>query len=483
MPHVHPRWQIRYLPLFLFLLVYVLSGLVGALLIVANYGPFVSLYEYFSGTRAPTLHGSALADDLLLLLLAPFALSVGYWIGDFAWQRWAGSRPGRSVRAESSLPAWVAHAVFYGLAIAGAVSLARAGAFGRLHSWSDFGSWVHARAANFSHIGFAGFANLYIVLPTAAAWASLVTHGRSLRSHLVRWLPVATTLALSLLLYERKALITVVLIFAFAWFLDLRRAGIRGPRWVVAGTAAAIAAIYFAAVVVPVYSEASHAVQRAEHVTAPAAPAEPAKPAKPGPATTVDRRELQRLAKAINFKSRRQAIAVYALVSPITRSSVPALYYPLIFPREHAFYGPDLGQDVLGIGAMPDDNIVVWNVLNPNLPGGTTQVPYQFVLYAQVGTWWTVVWSVAIGALLALAWLASQLPAVSRPWNALVGSMILLLASFLGIDSLRNSVLVSYGVLWGVLFVAAAAMLSASVSAARTGGLPRRGRPSARTAR
>jgi hypothetical protein len=173
------------------------------------------------------------------------------------------------------------------------------------------------------------------------------------------------------------------------------------------------------------------------------------------------RQELAELAREINFGTRRQAIILYSLISPLTRSSIPALYYPVIFPRRHDFYGPDFGQDIFGIGLMPDDNRVVWNYLNPKLPGGAMIGPYQFSLYSQVGTAWAIVWSAALGFLLSLVWMFTQNERVRRPWNVLLGSMVILFGAYLGIDSIRDSLLVSYGVIWGVLFVGSAAGLVA----------------------
>jgi uncharacterized YccA/Bax inhibitor family protein len=126
---------------------------------------------------------------------------------------------------------------------------------------------------------------------------------------------------------------------------------------------------------------------------------------------------------------------------------------------------------------MPDDNIVVWRYLNPNLPGGTEMVPYQFVLFSQISTAGAVAASLIVGALLALVWFGSQARLVPRPWNGLLGALILLLAAYLGIDSLRNSLIVSYGVVWGAVFVGAVAGL---VALTRRLALPRLSRPPVR---
>jgi hypothetical protein len=441
---------LRYLPLAVFLVVYILSCVVGALLVMGDDRTFIALYEYFSGTPAPHLTAGERADDLVLLFAAPAALVLGYATVTEIRRPRRDSAP--RVRNEAPVPGFVPHVVFYALALLGAASLARAGAFSRVSTWLHYSSWIDARAANFAHISFFGFVNLYVLVPTAAAWVVVATRPRSFGGHVARWLPVLVALLLSLMLFMRKQALVLVLIIAFAWGLDLMRRRIPNPRRIrllVAGAAAAFLLIYGAAVIVPVYSQASNAITAAEKL-------KPEKPAAGSSVHALTRNDLDRLSSSLPGKHR-DAILAYAVVSPFTRSAVPALYYPVVFPKHHPFYGLDLGLDVLGIGQMPDDNIVLWNYLNPNLPGGAVTGPYQFVLYSQVGLVGAVVVSLFVGGFLALFWRVSQSSRVSRPWDVLLGALVLVLAAYLGIDSARNSLIVSYGVGWGFLFVGLAA--------------------------
>ena len=153
------------------------------------------------------------------------------------------------------------------------------------------------------------------------------------------------------------------------------------------------------------------------------------------------------------------AIGLYAALSPITRTAAPALFYPAIFPDERRFYGLDVGQDVLGVGSMPDDNIVVWQVMNPEI-NGTTVAPFQFAFYSQVGVLRALLLCAATGLLLAALWRLARHPRLRAEWRALAGALVLLWSVYLAIDSMRNSTLVSYGVLWGLVFLALAIGLS-----------------------
>ena len=57
----------EWVPLLMFGVTYVLTCLLGAVLMLLQYAPFVELYEYFSGTAVPVLAGSELISAVLLL--------------------------------------------------------------------------------------------------------------------------------------------------------------------------------------------------------------------------------------------------------------------------------------------------------------------------------------------------------------------------------------------------------------------------------
>ena len=428
----------RYAPLIVFGAVYTLSCLLGALLLIAEYKPFVALFEYFSGTAAPQLSSEETQTSLVLLIVAPLVLAAGY----AALIELAPARKRTpSKGADAQPPGWLPGTIFTALSIIGLTSLVRGGALGRTSSWVDYGAWVQSRSETFAQISYLEFANLYILIPCAAAWVVVATTPRSRAQALLRWLPVPITLGLSLLLYTRKALLAALLIIVFAWIVDATTRG-RPVRKFLLGGVGLVAAVYVILVVVPVYSDTSTTLREA---SAPAAAHDPLRA-----------RRIAAAGEYFDLANRRQAIVLYSLLSPLTRSSAPALYYPIVFPKEHDFFRLDLGLDIAGVGSMPNDNVVVWNYLNPDLPGGTTVVSYQFVLYSQIGTWGAVAASFVVGLLLALAWRLAQVP--SRTTSSLLGAMVLLLATYLAIDSLRNSVVVSYGVIWGVLFALAAGM-------------------------
>lgn len=412
-------------PAIAFYATYATTCLIGATLMLVDYEPFVELFEYFSGTEVPSLQGREFWVALALLVGAPLALGIGYAVGLAVVGRGEGGTPPTAAPRGAFRGAATAFALCAGI---GAVSLARSGAFGNIGAWSDYGRWIDARAAGFRALTFAEFVNLYIFLPLSAAWMMLERPpvGGRWRGRFLMTAPAVLAVGLSLLLFQRKAAVTTLILVVAAAAIDhTQRGGAIRRGWAAAATATVVV-VYLATVIVPVFEGARGA--RIE-------------------------------GKSVRVTNSTVAVGLYAALSPVTRTSAPALFYPIIYPDEHRFYGLDLAQDVLGFGGMPDDNLIVWQVMNPELPG-TTTAPFQFPLYSQVGPIRAIFLSGAVGLLLASAWRLALRPRWRRQWRALAGALVILFSVYIAIDSLRNSTVVSYGVFWGVVFLGAAVVLS-----------------------
>jgi hypothetical protein len=416
-------------------IIYVFTCLLGGLVMIVGFHNFDVLYKYFSGTPVARLTGPQRLIDLNLLLSAPALLWVGYELGTRARvprraaaigpriQRYAGG-------GRLDTPSWLPPVVFYGLAAIALASIARSGSLRNLSSWLDYSSWIAAREEVFQRMSFFEFVNVYLLVPVAAAWVVITLRRPGVGCLLLRWFPVALTLGIDLLLYQKKTAIISLLIVMFAWVLatgaSRGRRAMRGA--ITTGVLAVI--VYLATVVAPVYSKAS----TASICTVPGIHCDGGSAGIP-------------------------AIDAYTALAPLTRSSAPALYYPIIFPHHHAYFSVAsiFAVDILGIGTFPNDNQVVWHFMNPDIPG-TTMVPFQFTLFSQGGLGVALLGSLVIGFLLALAWRFVRSELLPRAWSALLGSMVLLLAVYLALDSLRNSTLVSYGMVWGVLFIGVTAV-------------------------
>lgn len=177
------------------------------------------------------------------------------------------------------------------------------------------------------------------------------------------------------------------------------------------------------------------------------------------------------LSSATTFLSNKHNFAVflYATLAPFTRTSAPAIMYAVVFPNLHPYYGLDVGQDLIGIGSMPNDNIVVWHALFPNTPNGAVAAPVQFVWYSQVGLLPSIALCFGLGFLMGYGWKRTVIDwETSSAVRSVLGAAWVLLALYIAIDSLRNSLIASYGILWALLFLLLyIAACRATVSGAR----------------
>jgi len=341
-------------------------------------------------------------------------------------------------------PAWLPTAAFLCSALLAIGAIIGSGREGHLSSWLDYSAGIQARERLTHNVSFFGFVDIYTILPLTAAWVMITVTVNGLRGVLLRGWPVLITVVVDLLLFQKRSAIVSLLIILFAWLAagELRFSR-RRARLALVGLSA-VTIVYFTGVVAPV--KAHDRLCGIQHISC-----------------DVITRDVP-------------PVVLYAAMAPFTRASVPALYYPVIYPAHHAFYGPDFGQDIVGIGQYPDDNVVVWHYINGPI-AGTTAVPFQFTLYSEDGIVGALLVSPLIGAALALGWrLRRRLP---RAWSGLLGAMVLIFAAFMSEDSLRNSVLVSYGVLYGLLFLAAMALavhvLNVRVRGVRVRSSTRRG--------
>lgn len=453
-PHtVSLNSMVRYAPVWVHLFVYVLTCLIAAIVFYFDYRPVVVFVEYFSGAIIPKDYTFQQAAVLWALLLgAPLFFTLGF----FATMqiRISAAFPLlRKIvgRSDHAAPAWMPMLLFVTAAGVGGYDLLRAGAFAKLMAWGDYGAWVEGRWALFSTLGYFNFVNLYLILPVSAAWLILSIQGDGWKTLTKRLIPLAIVIFLNLSLFQKKALIASLIIILCAVFLHR---GLLGPwarrlTWKLIAATGLLAAIYFSLVVLPIYSETS---KTASQVFAQLE-------------EDPQRDKLSKLGKDIAGmigSSRSAHIFAYATLAPMTRTSLPAMHYPVVFPERHPYYGLDFGQDILGFGRMPDDNLVIWKHMYPSLPGAAG-APYQFALYSQVGVAWALMLCVIVGVVLGVMWKIILADDISRVWRSLMGSVLILFSIYLAIDSIRGSLLASYGLIWAWLFISLFFFLSNSL--------------------
>jgi MFS family permease len=452
----HPRSHlVRLTPMLAYTLVYAVTCLIGAFLLLVDWRSFVALFEYFSGTETPQLNASELATTLVLLVLAPVAMWAGFLGVTYVRLRPLDRAVSRIAQSRLDAPAAVPLAAFAVSLAAALVSLAYAGSFSRADAWLHYAEWITARQTVFARVGFAEFVNIYLLLPLSAAWVAVTLRPRG-RGLLVIGITATLAVAVQLLLFQKKAALVAALVVLTALAVHVLGPGMaRRARWAVPASVLGIAAVYFALVVLPVYAQTRQTVQT---VVAP----EGESPSVRVPISPQERTRRKELAEELGLDNRPRALVLYSLLSPLTRTSAAGLYYADVFPRRHPFYGFGLGD-----GKPTDDTRVVWNYMNPTLPGGTVAAPFQFGMFALWALVGALAACAAAGAGLALLWRIAVDTWPARDWQSLAGSLVVLLSVYLAIDSAQNSILVSYGVIWGFLFIAAAMGIAAAVRRAQ----------------
>jgi hypothetical protein len=410
---------------------------------------FRTAYVVFSGAQVPDLSTANLLTTLLLLHAGPLLLWIGY---ELMLRLRPARRLGQS--EQRGTPPWLPRLVFAVSVGAAVLSLVRAEGWRSFAAWADYNSYVHARLRIFEELTFFEFVNLYTLLPLSAGYVMLADGRR--RAAVAA---LAVVLALQYPLAQRKVMLVSVLFIACAVYLFrhvgwLPRRPVRSRiqiAWLAGGPLVLYVA-YIGLTLVTVLSPGSgvfknltpdSARPRRAHLNIPQLGDDAAVSFR------IDEGAIARIQS-----NRALSIALYVLLSPLNRTSVAAVTYPVVFPHVRAYYRLDLGQDVLGFGGMPDDNLLIYGVLWPEHERGAIGAPFQFVLYSQGGLLLACMGSLLVGLALAIAW--RPLQEADRPTAivSLYGALIVVFAAFLAIDSLRNSLIVSYGMGWGLIGVA-----------------------------
>lgn len=439
-----------WLPLGFFLLAYVLTCYLGAMLLLFGPTSVRYLYAYFSGVRIPHLSSETIKELMILLHVPVVTLAVAYGFTCCAVNRFSLSAK-QDVNNNPS-PTFPIAAVLLVLSLAiVAWSLARAGAFQIAGAWLDYDKWVAGRWQLFSTLSFAEFVNVYVFMPTltALAFIGYLRRGASLRRAILIIVP---GLLLTLFLFQKKQLVVFLLIVIASYVLyrvpSNRLWRVFTKTLVFVGIAYLIA-LFLPAIGIAVKgaptSIARGGATSADIIADLRSLNEPEITGKTSrnDKNTIAARKA-RLAALSAIASKWRSV-LYAINSIIFRTSAPAIYYPTVFPDEHPYYGVDLPFDDFS----PDDNRVVWHAMWPKTPGGSVMTPLQFAFFAQAGMAGSIGLSAVAGILLALLWKICLRGGLNDEIFATGASLVIMLAIFFATDRARDSLGASYGLIWG----------------------------------
>lgn len=474
---------VKSLPMFVFLLIYLLMDIFGSIVLFTRLEPFYSVFIYHSGITLPVnLDDEQMLTFWLVAIGSPAIMFAAFFAAFQAVsRRFDQTFP---VKHDYDPPFWYTVLLFAVLAYFGAYSLVRADGLHSLWTWANYADLVESRWSLFAKLSFFEFTNLYQFIPVVAIVALLVglKHGGIAR--IVGIACAVVCLFIGILIFQKKAILTTILMIAFAliiysYLFDPKRVarliGLVGAFFLT------MMVCFFAASVVPTLMghqstignasntsqqldfvkkwrdqiEAREAAPRSEreNLTDSVHEAE----ARNGAAQSIDELSISereiltaRVKELVAQNPARNNFFLATAVGLTMRNSVPAVYYIATFPERHPFYRLDLGQDILGFGAMPDDNHVVWSQMYPEMPG-VVAAPYNFVLYSQGGLAVSYMMSAVIGLAVGLIWALVLKVRGSIALRAAFGSVVVVGTMHLALDALRNTIIVSYGFAWGLV--------------------------------
>jgi len=418
----------RWLPLFSFLFGYIALSGIGSLLLLWGIEPFYTSFATFAGAYVPVLSADGTTTFFIVLIGSPVLFAAGYWASTILL---------RSASLTLHFDIKITHrgCIFLFLALIGTalLSLARGGAFEHLSAWTSFSQFLGSRNQLFDAISFPEFVNIYSLVPTVAALTLITSRSQSLRERAVHSIPAMLAVALQLLLFQKMPALMAIVLMGAIWMGSKVLSGDPIPsKRRVAALAAISIALYLAMVIVPF--------------------------------------ALPKLTGRHNVSVSEVAYtsAGYAGSSILMRLAPGLINYVAVFPNKHPFYEIDLGP-WFRRGAAPDEAAVIWSEMYPTMAGNSA-APMNFVFYSQGGAVVSLIASAIVGAAIGALWQIALGCIGAHLLRSALGGILIAFSFHLSIDSLRNSVIVSYGYAWPVLFVLAVTVISLIFSRSTTSG-------------
>lgn len=421
----------------------------GSLVLLFEIQPLSAMSVQLFGHIIPNLSDAQRTTFLWVLLGGPACFTLTYAAFDWVLVRNSislqfGTRDIGHSRA-------LAIGLFILLGIIACKSIVFGGALYAISSWNDYNAWINARWKIYSQLGFFEFVNIYMWLPTTTALLTLLYRPQTWLGVCLRWAPILLLIIIDLLLFQKRPVILSILTVSGVLVVSriIKHPG-RANRYVLLGFGGIVGAtlVYTLIALAPTLlnhtrSEPAQKLDQQtatslgfiqENATPNSATQEP--PSLPKVASAP--------AEAVHYEV---SPPLYTLLSLMMRGAGPALHYIAVFPDLHPFYKIDIGQDSIVGGEMPDDNKVVWRYMYPEMPG-TVTASANFVLYSQGGILVALFGMATIGAILATCWHFILHSQGAPNLRSLAGITLLLFVLHLTVDSLRASLIVSYGFGW-----------------------------------
>ena len=430
-----------YFSLFMYLLVYTGTCLFGALAFLLDKNFFKELYTYFSGTLLPSSYTVAQLELIFFLLIVPpVCFVVSGFLGGAAWfktTRVTNIDKFFSKFPTSNLPNKLLVRGFGFLSILiGLISFYRGGALSNFLSWLSYDDWLLSRWTLFHKLTFLEFVNIYSIVPVCCVLLFFLedTGSSASRNRKWRYFLLFIPFLFSLLLFQKKMfVINFIFISSVFYFKSAISFTVTVKKFI--QMFLLISLLFSLIAFLPtILSKNNNEIKRN--------------------LKSIELREKffgKDILPLTEYILDNEILnkSTYLIMTPLTRTSSAAIYYSLVFPTKHQFYGFNLPFD----GITQDDNYVVWNEMNPNFQGGTAMAPAQFVVYSQIGRYGALCFLSLIGFFIFYFYGIFSRFFAGSVYDYVVSALLVVFHINLAMDSFKNSFIVSYGVFWPLLFV------------------------------
>ncbi|WP_374079914.1 hypothetical protein [Bdellovibrio bacteriovorus] len=435
------------LPLFFYLICFLFFNVIGVYLSVWGPAFYRQLYILNSGVSFLHLDEAQRVTLLQLMILPVVGFVAGYLVVLFILEK--GKKRveslGDKVLQNKKFSEGEITTLFLSV-IFGAISVARGGAFGLMPTWfSNYTQWIAARYHLFAKLSSPEFINLYVIVPSICSLLAI----RFLKLKKYRWIALGLVLVgilFSVMLFQKRPILICFQIVFVAYLLEYLSVSVI-KKILIAGVASVF--LYWLLIFLPTLNLSETDFKSAVQYKERPKVVESVEFGHKWKLTDEELRiEMQALdaVKSLSDAQKRLMAPISAL---IFRVSYPSIFYIKAYPEVYPHYGLDLVFNKV----KWTDNTDVWKLMWPDIEGGAVAAPMQFVFYAQAGVSGAVAMSTLAGVLLAFLWWWVSIGGFRNPVRSVQGSLILLFAMFLSMDSLRNSLLATYGVIWGIVLL------------------------------
>jgi glycosyltransferase involved in cell wall biosynthesis len=443
-------------PVIIFAITFVCTNLIGTLLFLFGPDLYWNLTYRFTGQTLPDIFYDHLWRILLMIFGSLAMFIIGYYIG----KKIISSKKNLSLdimsEVKMELLGHVTVYIFWCLSVFILATLLSFLDFHQISMWLNFHNFMDYRRLVMENLRMRHFIVIYSLMPMFLCFSFIYLSKKRKFIHIAS--QVATILLINLMIFQKRPFIDTLFMLLFTWvsynfFGENYKEKIR--RYTLYILSICILIIYFI-YVGGIYLNTIDKPIRPYALATEKFDLSGLKRSELSGTKFADEQDIFRTFKlqTKNISSRFISINAMAVMGMLNRTAFSSICYPIVFPDYLDYYHLDLGQDMFGCGAMPDDELKVYAILNPQQPNGSVATPFFIVLYSQGGLTVAFTGALFIGAVLGAAWGFFLRSKHITAWSAVVMALILWFSMHIAMANARNSLLSSYGVIYPLMVLA-----------------------------